>query len=61
MPSHTEKAIALATKISAKAEETLSRTQVEMDIMKWPNEFRAIMWEAIADAARIRAEAARQS
>lgn len=61
MTSQMERAVALATKISAKAEETLSRTQTEMDIMKWPAEFRAIMWEAIADAARIRAEAARQS
>lgn len=23
--------------------------------MKWPDQFKAIMWEAIADAARIRA------
>lgn len=59
MSTHLEKSIALATKISAKAEDTLARLDHEMTIMKWPAEFRAIMWEAVVDAARIRAEAAR--
>jgi hypothetical protein len=55
MSTHLEKSIALATKISAKAEETLAGIEREMHIMKWPNEYRAIMWEAISDAAKARA------
>lgn len=49
------KAVGLATKISAKAEETLAGIEREMDIMKWPDEFRTIMWEAIVDTAKAKA------
>lgn len=59
MTSHAEKAVALASKISAKAEETLAGIEREMRVMKWPDEFRAIMWETISDAASIRAKQAR--
>lgn len=59
MSEHLKKSIALATKISAKAEETLAGVEREMTIMKWPDEFRAIMWEAIANTAAIRARQAR--
>jgi hypothetical protein len=47
-------------KISAKAEQTLAGIDREMTIMKWPDEYRAL-WEAIADAASIRAREARHS
>lgn len=57
--SDITQAVALATKISIKAEETLAGVDREMLIMKWPNEFRAVMWEAIADMASIRAKDAR--
>lgn len=59
MSTQIEKAVSLASKISAKAEETLDRMQFEMDTMRWPAEYRAIMWEAIADTAAIRARQAR--
>lgn len=49
------KAIALAEKITKKAEEALDRTALEMTLMKWPAEFRAIMYGAIADLAGRRA------
>jgi hypothetical protein len=55
-----EKSIDLATKISVKAEDALSRLTMEMAIMKWPAEFRAIMWETVADIAHIRAQEARK-
>jgi hypothetical protein len=45
------RAKALADKITLKASETLDGLQREMDIMKWPPEFRAIMWGAVADEA----------
>jgi hypothetical protein len=61
MSDQIEKAVVLASKISAKAEDTLSGVEREMRIMKWPDEFRAIMWEAIADAASIRARQARHT
>jgi hypothetical protein len=43
MSSHLEKAISLAGKISAKAEQTLAGIDREMTIMKWPDEYRAII------------------
>jgi len=58
--NHIEKSIALATKISAKAEDALARLDHEMTIMKWPAEFRAIMWETVADIASRRASKAKQ-
>lgn len=48
------KAEALAAKIERKANDTLAALDREMDIMKWPPEFRAIMWGAVAHAAALR-------
>lgn len=45
----------LAEKIAAKAAETLDGLEQEMNFMKWPQEFRAIMWGAVAHAATLRA------
>ena len=56
---HIEKTVNVAAQISAKAEKVLDGMEFEMNFMKWPNDFRAIMWEAIADAANIRARQAR--
>lgn len=58
MSTDIERAVALATKISAKAEDILSRLDREVTVMKWPPQFRVIMWEAVAHAASIRAAAA---
>jgi len=49
------KAVAVAVKIAEKAEATLASLDREMTIMKWPPEFRAIMWNAVAVAANVRA------
>lgn len=51
-----EKATALAEKI---AQVALLALDCEMTIAKWPSEFRAIMWEAVADKAARRAAEAR--
>lgn len=51
MSSHAEKSMALADKITAKAEATLAALDREMIAMKWPDEFRIIMWEAVAVVA----------
>lgn len=61
MTTHAEKAIDLAEKITAKAEDALGALSVEMAIKKWPAEFRAIMWEAVAEIATRRAETAKNS
>lgn len=44
-------ALGLAEKISQKAADTLSPLELEMTMAKWPAEFRAIVWEAVADMA----------
>jgi hypothetical protein len=49
-------AMALAGRISAMAEDVLSGIDRSMKIMKWPNEFKIIVWEAIAAEASSRAE-----
>lgn len=59
MSTQAEKCIDIASKITAKAEGALAGLDKEMAIMKWPAEFRAIMWEAVAQIASIRADAAR--
>jgi hypothetical protein len=51
MSDHEAKALALAEKIAAKAEEALAGLDREMAIMKWPPEFRKIMWDAVAHLA----------
>ncbi len=60
MTSHTDKAQALADKITAKAADALSGLDREMTIMKWPAEYRRIMWEAVAHEAANRACEARE-
>lgn len=59
MTDHEAKAKALAEKIEKKASDALDSLEREMAIMKWPAEFRAIMWSAVAEIATRRAEAAR--
>lgn len=61
MATHAEKANALAEKIEAKASGALDGLEREMLIMKWPAEFRAIMWEAVVAIASRRAIDARMS
>lgn len=46
---------AVAEKIAKKAEDALARLEREMVIMKWPQEFREIMWNAVSHAAALRA------
>jgi hypothetical protein len=58
--SGSEKAAALAEKITDRAADALSDLDREMAIMKWPAEFRAIMWEAVAHLALSRADEMRQ-
>lgn len=57
--SDTQKAIDLANKITTKAEGALHGLEREMIIMKWPDEFRVILWEAVAAIAMQRADSHR--
>ncbi len=57
--SHAERSIALADHITAKAEEAVADLDREMALRKWPAEFRAIMWDAVAIVASSRAASAR--
>lgn len=52
------KAKAVAAKIESKVAELLAPMEVEMRIMEWKPEFRAIMWEAIGFKALARAKEA---
>lgn len=61
MSSHIENAVDIADKITTKADRALADLELEMAMMKWPGEFRAIMWEAVAAIAKQRATAAKQS
>lgn len=55
------RAIALAEKVTAKASATLDGLDREMILMKWPAEFREIMWGAVASLAeRYAADARKQ-
>ena len=56
MTTHAEKAAALAERITSKAEDALSGLALEMNLMKWPAEFRGIMWQAVAEIANRRAQ-----
>lgn len=49
MATHTDRANALAEKITAEAENAL-RT-LELKMADWPAEFRAIMWGAVSTIA----------
>lgn len=57
MSSHLQKSINLADQITTMAEDTLRG--LDRTISSWPGEFRAIIWEAVADIATRRASAAR--
>jgi len=61
MATHEEKAHALAAKITSRAEDALAGLEREMTIMKWPGEFRSIVWGAVAQLATRRAIDARLS
>lgn len=60
MTSHAERSIALADQITAKAEEAVRDLDMEMALRKWPAEFRALMWDAVALVAQSRAREARK-
>lgn len=49
-----KRAEVLAEKIAKKAKDALADLDREMDIMKWPPEFRAILWGAVAHEAALR-------
>ena len=61
MSAHEEKAQAVAAKVMNRAENALADLEREMAIMKWPPEFRAIMWGAVAALATQRAALARST
>jgi hypothetical protein len=52
---------ALAAKIRRRAIDLLTPLEREMRIMAWPQEYRAIMWEAVARIAMERAMAMERS
>lgn len=56
--THDAKAKAIADKIAAKVDAALDPLQRQMDIMKWPHEFRSIMWNAVAHHALLNADEA---
>lgn len=60
MKTHAQKADDLAAKITEKADDALSRLSLEMVMMNWPAEFRAIMWGAVAAIATSRANEAQR-
>lgn len=41
----------IAEKIARKADDFIAPLRMEMAMAKWPAEFRAIMWQAVADTA----------
>lgn len=45
----------LVAKIEAKAAATVAPLAREMRILAWPSHYRAIMWEAVAAAALVKA------
>jgi hypothetical protein len=57
MTDHALKAISTADKIVSLAEDGLRG--IDRTIGAWPAEFRAIIWEAVADIASRRARVAR--
>jgi hypothetical protein len=50
----------VAEKMMLKAVTALSGLEREMEVMKWPPEFRAIMWRTIAHLATLYAEDERE-
>ncbi len=59
MTSHIERSIALADKITARAEAAVS--SLDREIVDWPAEFQAVMWAAVAAVASSREKAAREA
>lgn len=57
MPNDAVKVIDTANKIAVMAEGSLAG--LERVMAGWPAEFRAILWEAVAHTATLRAHAAR--
>lgn len=55
--SDLAKAKALAEKIQKRADEALRPLAREMLVMQWPAEYRAIMWQAVAEEAMRRSVA----
>ncbi len=53
MPNHMEKATKVADQIAKKVADTLDPLRRQMDLMKWPPEFRVIMWEAVSRHAAL--------
>jgi hypothetical protein len=58
MTSQAEKAISVADRVVSLSEDALRG--LEFTIRSWPDEFKAIMWEAVADIASRRASKLRQ-
>jgi len=58
---HAAKADALAAALTSKAEDALSRLNLEMTLMKWPADFREIMWGTVAAIAAERRDEAGRS
>jgi hypothetical protein len=59
MSTHLEKAVDTSAKIVAMAEGALRG--LDLVISSWPGEFRAIIWETVADIATRRAADAKNS
>jgi len=59
MSEHMEKAISVADRVVSLAEDGLR--SLDRTITSWPAEFRAIIWDAVADIASRRAAAARET
>lgn len=57
MSSHVEKAITVADRVVTLVQDGLG--PIDRTIASWPAEFRVIIWEAVADTASRRAEAAK--
>lgn len=47
--------------IEKRVDASLSPLQREMDIMEWPDEFRSILWHAVAEEALHRAQKAKRN
>jgi hypothetical protein len=56
--AHLEAAMAITRKIGAKVDKLLAPLALEMEIMEWKPEYRAIVWEAVMIEARQRMEKA---
>ena len=57
MTDHMQKAVSIADQVVSLAEDGLRG--IDRTIAPWPAEFRAIIWDAVADIASRRAAASR--